>query len=285
MSLFGKNKNKRYLPIDYYRKKLENPFFKRKDRIIPLTGLKAKLTIIFIVLFLAFTFWSLFISSFWKIEEISITGLDQTITEEIREVIAAQMNAKKFTLWSQKNLLFFKEEKLRETLKGEYRFQKIIIKKKWPNKLAIEIAEKPLACVWIEGEKYYYADTDGYIVQEINPLDLKDKKYPLVSNESGERIFDSKIPADPTYILAASLLYEKIAAKTIEIAVDRFIVDDEIDTIKMLTTNGLKISFNTKGDLERQLDRLYILKTQKLKDEFASKTKIDLRFGDKIYYQ
>jgi len=285
MSIFGKSKNKRYLPIDYHQKKLENPFFKGKDKIILLTGLKAKIIIVAVVLFLVFIFWFLYLSSFWTIKEVSATGLDQITNDEIRNLVAEQISAKNFNFLPQKNLLFFREEKFRETLKKKYRFQKVVIQKKWPNKLFIKITEKPLACVWIENEKYFYADIDGYVVQEINPLDLKDKKYPLISNESGKKISNSKIQTDPAYLLIVPQLYEKVAASMPEIIIDRFIIDDEIDTIKIQTPEGLKISFDIKGDLDKQVDRLYILKTQKLKDDFAGKKKIDLRFGDKIYYQ
>lgn len=285
MPIFGKKKNKRYLPIDYHQKKLENPFFKRKDRIIPLTGLKAKLTIILIVLFLVFIIWFLFISSFWKVKEILISGINPVTAEEVRGAVIEQTNMKTFLFIPQKNLLFFKEKNIRETLKGKYRFQKIIISKRWPNRLAIEIAEKPLACIWIEDGKYFYTDTDGYVVQEISPLELKDKKYPLISNESGQKIYASKTQTDLTYIQAAAQIYEKISTQTIGTTIDRFIIDNEIDTLKAQTPSGLKISFDTKSDINKQLERLYVLKAQKLKDDFALKTKIDLRFGDKIYYQ
>jgi cell division septal protein FtsQ len=286
MSQFGALSQRNRLPVDYHQKKLQNPFFKRrKEKIISFAGLKTKLLLIVVILILALAVWFFLVSSFWKIKDISITGADQATGAEIRQLIVLQMKSRSALFFSQSNLLFFQDKKLQETLKNGYRFQKIDLEKKWPAKLVVKITEKPIACVWNEAEKYYYADTDGYIVQELNPLDIKDKLYPLITNQSGEIIYNSQINADPILLTIAAELFEKIPQKSFGLNIDRFIIDNEVDTIKIKTAEGPVISFDAKGDIDKQLDRLLALKTQKLKDDFAKKKTIDLRFGDKIYYQ
>jgi cell division septal protein FtsQ len=285
MSLFGAYSAKKHLPFDYQQKKLENPFFKRRERIVSFAGLKAKLAIAAIVLISALLIWFFLFSAFWKIKEISLAGLDQATETEVRQLIAEQMKLKKYLLFPQNNLLFFNEKKFQETIKGKYRFQKISLEKKWPAKLIVAITEKPIAGVWNEADKYYYVDVDGYLVQEINPLDIQDKKYPLIANQSSDLARDLKIQADPALLAAAARLFEKIPQKSLGISASRFIIDNEIDTVKVQTAEGPLISFDAKGDIDRQLNRLFTLKTQKLKDDFTEKKTIDLRFGDKIYYQ
>jgi hypothetical protein len=285
MLISGFKNNRRKL-FNYHREKLENPFFRKKASIIHFNGFKAKLAVFSVIIVLCFSFWFIFISSFWKINEISISGIGEATGNEIRSLIADQLNAKICLVIPQNRLLFFNEKKLQEKIKSLYRFQKVEIIKKIPNRLIINITEKPLSAAWNEGDKYYYVDTDGYVVQEINLLDIKEKKYPLIANESDERIYNSKIQVDVSYLGVASELSQKIAGRGSSIEIERFIISrGELDTLKIKTVAGPVISFDTKGDIGKQLDNLYILKTQKLKDDFDNKKTIDLRFGDKIYYQ
>jgi hypothetical protein len=285
MSLFGNYPSRKHLPIDYHEKKLENPFYKRRERIISFAGVKGKIFIALIVLILIFIFWFIFVSNFWVINKISISGVDQMSDADVHNLIAEQMRSRNFILFPQSDLLFFSEKKFENTLQKKYHFQKIGVKKEWPDSLLVTIVNKPLACIWSEGDKYYYADTDGYAVQEINPLDLKDNKYPLVVNNSSLRISGNRIAVDPSYINFAASLYDKFNKSTLGIKIDRFIVDDEVDTMKLLTPEGLMIVFNTKDEIDKQLNNLAILKNQKLKDAFNKQKLIDLRYGDKIYYQ
>jgi cell division septal protein FtsQ len=285
MSLFGNYPDRKHLPIDYHEKKLENPFYKRRGRIISFAGIKGKLIISTIVLVLCLIVWFVFISNFWVIRKISISGVDQMSDSDVRNLITEQMHSRNFIIFPQSNLLFFNKKKFTDTLQKKYHFQQINIKKNWPDALAIDIINKPLICIWKEGDKYFYVDTDGYAVQEINPLDLKDNKYPLISNESSLRMYGNRIAVDPAYINFTASLYEKFSKLTLGINIDRFVIDDNVDTVKLLTPEGLEIFFNTKDDIDRQLNNLSVLKNQKLKDSFSKQKKIDLRFGDKIYYQ
>jgi cell division septal protein FtsQ len=214
-----------------------------------------------------------------------ITGLDQASNDKVNSLLNQQMRSGNFIFFPQGNLLFFNEKKFQENLQKEYHFQSANIKKEWPNGLNIIIVNKPISCIWNEGGKYFYADTDGYLVQEISPLDLKDNKYPLITNLSSLKIYNGRIPLDPSYLDFAALLFEKFSKIMPEITIDRFNVDDNVDTIKLVTTGGLTVLFNTKDNADKQLNNLLILKNQKLKDDFKKQKIIDLRFGDKIYYQ
>jgi cell division septal protein FtsQ len=285
MSLFGNYSRKKNLPIDYHKKKLENPFYKRRGKIISFANIKGKLIVFSVALILLFIFWFIFISHFWVITKISISGIDQISNDKVSRLLAEQMRAGNFILFPQGNLLFFNETKFREILQKEYHFQSINLKKEWPNGLVINIINKPISCIWNEGDKYYYADTDGYAVQEISPLDLKENKYPLISNSSLLKIYNGRIGIDPSYLDFAALLFEKFPKVMPEITIDRFNVNDDVDTIKLVTTGGLTVLFNTKDNTDKQLNNLLILKNQKLKDDFKKQKTIDLRFGDKIYYQ
>jgi cell division septal protein FtsQ len=284
MLFLGKNTKKK-LPVDYHRKRLENPFFKRKEKITLFSGLKAKLIAGTLLIVFGLSGWFLFFSPVWMVKNISINATD-TIKDEIKNIVSDQMKEKKILIFQpQKNLLFFNKENLYKTLKNKYRFQQIKVGKKWPDKLEITVTEKTLACVWSEANHYYYVDADGYVMGEVNPLDIQEKTCPLIANESYDSINDSRIGVNPSIIGFATRIFQELPGKSLGIEIDRFITDQDMDTLKLQTSDGQKISFDVKGDADKQLEKLATLKTQKLKDDFKNKKMIDLRFGDKVYYQ
>jgi cell division septal protein FtsQ len=285
MSLFGNYSGRRNPPVDYHEKKLENPFYKRRGRIISFAGLKGKLITFVSVLILLFVFWFIFISQFFVITKISVSGLDQRSNDKVNSLLTGQMHSGNFVLFPQNNLLFFNQKNFQTTLRKEYHFQSVSLKKEWPNGLVINIVDKPLVGIWNEGDKYFYVDSDGYAVQEISPLDMNENIYPLLTNLSSQKIYNGRITANPGYLDFAAELFEKFPKIMPEIKIDRFIIDDDVDTIKLLTAGGLTVLFNTKDNADKQLNNLLILKNQKLKDSFNKQKTVDLRFGDKIYYQ
>jgi cell division septal protein FtsQ len=285
MYSFGNNRQKKRPTVDYHEKKLENPFYKRQEKIISFTGIRAKLIVAGVVIILLLLIWFIFISQIWAIKKISTSGIDQLSDADVRNLISQQMNCKNYLVLPQRNLLFFSAEKFKTTLQKKYHFQKITIKKQWPNSLSIDIVSKPIVCVWSEGDKYYYTDSDGYAVQEISPLNLKDKKYPVVSNQSSLKMYGDRISIDPSYINYIASLSQKLAQISLGITVDKFIVNNDVDIVQLSVLGGPVISFSTLDDASKQLTNLSILKNEKLKDGFNKLKKINLSFGDKIYYQ
>ncbi|HTW96356.1 MAG TPA: cell division protein FtsQ/DivIB [Candidatus Methylomirabilis sp.] len=277
--------NRQRLLVDYHQKKLENPFFKRRERINHLSGLRLKLIALAAVIILALAAWFFIYAPFWQINKIIITGADAITTAEINQIASTQTNSREFLILPQNNLLLFNEKKFRFTVKNEFRLQKISIVKKWPSTLAIDIVEKPLTVIWEENNIYYYIDSDGYVTGQADSMAIKNEAVPLLINQSEKKILNSRIQADQIYLTAAAAIYIKFPQRFIDMNIESFSITDEMNTLKMQITAGPQIIFDPTGDIDQQLDRLYVLKTQMLKDGFNLKKSIDLRFGDKIYYQ
>jgi cell division septal protein FtsQ len=217
---------------------------------------------------------------------VAINGLDRMSNDEILKMVQDQLTGRNWIILPQNNLLFFNQDKFLSSAREKYRFQDIQVKKEWPGKLVVDVREKTLACIWNEGDKYYLTDSEGYVLSEVNPLDLTEKTHPLISNESPMRIDNGRIQIDHLYIEKVSELSQDLAAKAAsEISVDRFIIDKDIDTVKVVTRENVRVYFNTNEDLGSQVEKLLLLKREKLKDDFKNKKYIDLRFGDKIYFQ
>lgn len=290
-SLFKKRKpNKK---IDYSNRKLENPFFRKKRRrkfklpkiSIGESGFKKKLIIALTILLASFVLWFFLFSSFFKITSISIRGLSRVSVEEVEDISWQQTQNRRFLLGSQKNIFLFSKNKYINNLKEKYTFENIEVEKKLPNELIIKIQEKSYAYIWIENDKYYYCDIDGYIIHEISPLDIKEKRYPLILNKGSSKADESKVNIDSKNIEYIINLFNEFAENNYELNIERFIVDDEKDTIQLDLESGPIVYFNTNEDAKKQISKLVILKNERLKDDFNTKNYIDLRYGERIYYR
>ncbi|MFA5247841.1 MAG: cell division protein FtsQ/DivIB [Patescibacteria group bacterium] len=274
----GNNRQKNF---DYYKKKLENPFYNKKKRITDFSGLKIKIEVTILIILAGIFIWLIYFSGIFYIKNLEISGLNKIKEGEVKNLAKEQIKKSKFRFDPQDNLLFFKTKDLAKSFQENYRFQEINLKKKWPNSLIMEIKEKTLTAVWLEDGKYYYLDSEGYVLGEADLLEIDGRKYPVIQNESTLKITAGKIALESSFITYAGELLQKIP----ELAIAMFSVNNEADSLTILLANGPKITFNTKDSIDKQLDRLVALKKEKMKDDFATKKYIDLRFGDKIYYQ
>jgi len=277
--------------INYHNKKYKNPFFHQRRggqrlRVPKISwSWRGKLVVIEILALLGGVIWFCCFSTFFNINLITVDGLARIPKQKIEDIIWQQTKQKRFLLIPQNNLILFSKNELIKTLYENYCFESLIINKKLPDKLIVNIQEKSYAFVWQEEDKYYYADIDGYIINEINPLKIKQKKYPLIYNRREEGIGDNKINIDGNYIDYIIGLFDEFDSDFYGFEVERFIIDNEVDTIKMAIYEGPTIYFNINEDRTKQAQKLFIIKNEKLKDDFKNKTYIDLRYGDKVYYR
>jgi len=282
---------KKYKKIDYHNKNFKNPFFRKKRKIrirkIRLSGSKKIILILFLLLAILLI-WFFYFSPIFNIKNIEINGLSKISNEEIEKSLWLQTKSHRFVLGFQKNLFLFDKDEFTKNLNEKYYFEKLIVEKKFFKKIIIEIQEKSNAFIWGESEKYYYCDKDGYIISQINLLDIKEKKYPFIYNNGENKISDDeykKIGIENKYIDYIINLFDNFKNISNDFKIEKFIIDDEVNTVKILILDGPSIYFNIEDDIIKQIDKLLVIKNEKLKNDFNSKEYIDLRYGDKIYYR
>ena len=285
LGLLNQTGNRRKRGFGYHQRNLENPFYSKKKKIADLRSWKIRIPIIIGVFLLGSIIWLVYFSQFFIIKNINISGLNKINEEGIRSIINEQIDKKASWLNPQNNLLFLQTHNIDEIFENEYRFQEISIKKRFPHSLTLEVKEKTLTAIWQEKNKYYYLDDQGCVLGEAEVSDIDGDKYPIIDNISDLEIIDGKIGPESSFIPSAAELFKKIPEKIPEISIAMFSVDNEIDSICAVLASGPKIIFNTKDSIDKQLERLATIKKEKIGDDFNSKKYIDLRFGDKIYYQ
>ena len=282
------NKYKKRGKSHYSSKVYSNPFFSNQKRGVvnfkkTHIPIKFKIIILLILILIFSALWFLFYSNYFVIKDIQIQGEGRVSVEKIDSITREQINNNFFVLLPQKNIYIFSVDKLIKKLKEKYSFDYLKIEKKLPNKLVIDYKEKKYSLVFQEDDKYYYADETGYIIDGVSFEEVQQKDYPILNNTSSSKINNNQATIDQIYIKGMLDLVNKLNQQ--EFKVEKFNVCDEINTLKTKLKDGPTIYFDISKDVDKQISKLKIIKTEKLKDDFAKKEYIDVRIGDSVYYR
>ena len=273
--------------IDYRKKEYSNPFFRKKRRKakLPRLSLKIKLIFLAIISMLCALAWFCFFSDYFNISVINASESGKISQNDIINLAWRQAENRRFIIGSQANLFLFNIDKLKKTLNEQYCFDELKIEKKAANTLNIEFKEKNYSAVWNESDKYYYIDNLGNIIVETSPLEIKNKNYPLIQSRGESLISNNKVKNQDKNINYIIKLFQELKKTEKLFKIENFIIDDEVNTVKITVIGGPKIYFNTDKDIDKQINKLIALITEKLKDDFLHKEYIDLRYGDRVYYR
>ena len=273
---------------DYSRKKYHNPFFQnKKQKKVNYEYAFPWKVVFFSLLSLSLIvscFWLTYYSDFLKIKKIDAGSSPKISSDEVKNIAWAQTQNYRFFAGKQNNIFLFDKENLASTLKNKYPFFSFTVNKKLPDKLTIDFKEKIYNSIWREADKYYYISDDGMAI-EADPLQIKDKKIPLIENAGSTKINNGKLNESAELINKTLSLYQKLKDNQ-KIKIEKFLAEDNNNSsIKIITISGPALVFNLNEDFDMQIVKLYAIMNERLKDEFFKKSYIDLRFGDKIYYQ
>jgi len=270
----------------YNKKKYNNPFFKKsrtKKSFSTKYSRRIKLIAIETIILLLGLSWFFFFSPVFEITEISITGNERIQQKDMQDIVGKQMSSH---LNIQKNIFLFNRQTLIDTLKDKYCLEKIIIKKDFPSTIIVSIAETKNSAVWHEHDTYYYVDSDGNIIEEVEPLEITQKNFPLIENQSSDSIIEKNInEQDKDQLKFIIKLFETLNKNNYPFKIEKFLLDDELNTVKVIIIQGPIIKFNPQEQLEGQINKFDILINQTLKDDYIKLKKIDLRYGELIFYE
>lgn len=267
----------------YSKRSYSNPFFRNKRTISAgRDGLsnKNKLIIIAAAVAVSIFIWLIFFSMLFKINKIEISGVGENTAKEI-ESLTRDMALNK--LLGKNNLLLFSKSELGKILNEKFYLQNLIIKKKLPHTLIIALQEKQPVAVWRENDKYFYIDNEGGVINQVDPLNISRHSYPLIENLTNIQIHDRKSNINKPTIDYILNLFAEFKNQKHNFDIERFIIDNDINTVKMAILGGPKIYFNTKEPVGEQAARLDLIVKGKLKDSFKTKEYINLRYGNNIY--
>lgn len=275
-------KHGRRIKKDYQSKNLCNPFFRQ-----PKKSLSRKTFLIFtflVILFIGFLFWFFLGAPLWQIQNLQVEGLTRINREEIENRAKEQMSSSAILFFGQDNIYLFDKEKFREDILAAYNFSDLEIVKKLPRTLLIKISERPYSFIFQQGSQYLYSSRDAYTIPEVAVSEEDKQKYFIVENRSiNDLITEAGKIALPEMYLDFIFSLTDYLKNSQEIQAEKYIIDVELNTVKVKFKDGPEVYFNTKNEAAAQLDKLILVKKEKIKDNFSKTNYIDLRYGDKIF--
>ena len=267
----------------YSAKAYKNPFFQNKKRSLFGQGElknKNKLIIFTFAVIGLIMVWLLFFSTLFKIQKIEVAGVQNNLASEI-ELIAKDLAENR--LIGKNNLLLYNKSELSKILNEKYYLDSLSVKRKLLHTLTINLREKQQVAIWREEEQYYYLDSDGNIINQLDSLNINGSSYPLIENLTAIKIDGRKANISRETIEYILNLFNEFKDNKHNFKIERFIIDRDVNTVKMAVLAGPKIYYNIKMSAAEQTAKLDLIIKNKLKDEFKNKTYLDLRYANNVY--
>jgi cell division septal protein FtsQ len=281
-------KRRKQRPRDWSQKKYGNPLFRDRGRqkFKRHTGWLVRLFIVFVLLCLGALGWFFFFSPVFLITKLEITGNERIPTGELERKFWEQTDRSRFLLASQKNIFLFDSGKLTERLHNDYILNRLEIKKQLLHKATIKLEEKPFNLIWHEGGEYYWINTDGTIILNNFTLDGMPGGLPLIENRGDWTAGEKNIAGQNEKINFVLVLAEDITSVQPKITPEKYLLSSGEDpTVTLVASNTPTIDFTIKDTPEKQLNRLIILLKTTLKSDFNKKRYINLKYGEKIFFE
>ncbi len=267
---------------DYQSKNLHNPFFHKKAKAV--NPHRWKWILSAIILVILFMIWFIFAAPLWRIQEVRVSGLTRLGSAELETIIWNETNNRRGLFFHESNIFLFRREAIIKNIVATYNFSGAEITKKWPHTLELKVIERPYAFIFQEGNAYYYASADAFIIKEPAVSEEDKKKYFILENKNSGTLvtMNEKINIKDDYLSFIFDLNQRLAAYP-ELPVERFIIDQEFNTVKVKFVSGPVVFFKIQEGTDVQVNRLLLVKREKIKDNFSKTNYIDLRYGDKIF--
>jgi cell division septal protein FtsQ len=274
----------------YSSKEYVNPFFqerklKRKKAVIQLSSrFKFYAYSIGIVSILLLIY--LIYGPYFKIDNVIIEGQGHIDKKTLEEISWQQINNNFLKLYPQNNIFLFRINKLEENLSKKYAFNSLSIKRIFPDTIKIDYKEKTYVAIFSENEDYFYIDMSGYVIAVANLMEVSERDYPIIKNNSSNNISDNHAPINEKAVTTILDIFKKFKEfNSQEYKMERFFINDEINTIQLKLTDGPVLIFSSQVDISSQIEKLLIIKDKKLQGVFNTKEYIDLRYGSSVYYR
>lgn len=256
--------------------------------------------------------------SFFQIKKINVTGLIRINSVEFNNSVFGAINYKEFLVLPANNYFLMSPRELLLILKNKFPIESISIKKTFPDTLNIVLEEKISTIIYDNGVNYNYLDSEGKVVEILRKvgddewqrttrittttdstttIEIVDQKhipnvktiiaelgdYPIVYDtrsktvELGSNILNKDI-------VGGVIKWFNLITKNTNIPFGYVIIDNELGTgtIKTGESWSIMVPFDN-NDLEKQFKKLQYLLEKEIKRPNLSY--IDLRFGDRVYWQ
>lgn len=237
------------------------------------TSLKRPFYLFLFFLFMSGVAYVVLFSPLFSIKKIEVKGYSYP---KVIEEMATEKGSR--GLLFKNNLIFFSKKNLANAATGDPKIKNIQIKKRWPNKLLVEIEESRPALIWVSAGEKFLIDDRGVVIGPAS-----DEKLNVVFDganiitKQGERV------ASPTFINFINNITTDFKPVT-GTEVNKITIFDLLTDVHILSSDGWTVYLDATKSAEAQLKNL-----SKVLEEASKNSKrleyIDMRLDKKIFYK
>ena len=274
MSKIQPKYQKDYKNLEYRNPRLEKDRQKRSQRFRKLIYIGSGI-IVLVILYL------LFFNPLFQIKQVKIEGLQRVKYENLIKIVDDYRHDNTLFFFSRNNYWIMNKSKIKESILSAYRFETLEIKKKFPNKLIVQIGEKRPEVVWQTNNLCFALDDSALAIQY-----CEDKQDLMIIKDTQNELLE--IGGRP--ITEDELnYYRELNEKVWQFFIEKFVpvnYEKEFNSLKLNTNKNFFIYFNSNLPIDDQLIRLqYLLKDENVKSGLETVEYFDLRFDDKVFYR
>lgn len=225
----------------------------------------------------------LFFSNFFEIKHLELRGLQRIKSANIEKIATDYMAGKGGYVFSQGNFFVFNKRQLIKEIGKFYSLESCQIKKIWPNRVLIELAERTAKLNWYTQELCFHLDDSGtaieYCTDEYNGQEFNFKIKDLTERKLA--VGEQAVAREE---LTGLIQLHKELSQLGFVGIELLAKNGSIVDVK--TSQGPTFKFNLRLNISEQILRLnMLLQGSALKNDWQNKQYFDLRFGQKIYYK
>lgn len=227
--------------------------------------------------------WWLLLSPTFRLTEINTSQAKNFSTDELKNLVWDKIHTQGGLL-PKDNLWLVNTKAIDQALNERYYLDKLKISKSWPHKLNVIFEEKNYALAWSENNNYYLINYQGDIISDQGAVP---PGLLVVYNRGTAKKGERRIDIQEKYLAFADQLNKSFSEKIKGLNDRQMFLDDEVNTVKIQIASGPILKFNTGDSVDKQLAKLETIRKQELSDGrvFNSQKYLDLRYGDRIFYQ
>lgn len=241
-------------------------------------------------LFCGMAIYIFIFSSFLEIKKISISGTKELVSEDIFKDLESSLGGKHLKFIPKNNFILVSKNELEKNLADHFRKIKlVVIKKIFPDTLAVDISERKSLILWCSGGPCYIVDENGYAYIGIDldsPEVVQNNLIELVDTGArpitiGEKILNEK------YVSFLISLREEIGKNAgININAEWHTPSMVAEEVEINTEEGWRLYFSGSVKPEKAIRTLKTFLDGEIGEERRSKLEyVDLRVENKVYYK
>jgi cell division septal protein FtsQ len=276
-------------------KERKNHWAKKKEKKAPMFKVKKfiKPVVIYnilLVFFLGVVTYSFVFTNFLEINDISVDNQGEILASDIQKYIQADLDGKYLKIIPKNNFIFFNVKETQAELKNKFKkIKKVVVYKKFPNKIIVKIEERSLILTLCSRGECYFIDENGYAYEKINSqvqMENKSETIELI-DESGREIRENEYVLLPRYVeFLISVRDELKNNASIEI-LDEYRTESRIsEEVIVQTKKGWDIYLNAKFPIDKSAQTLKTLLNRHLMLKDLNELEyIDLRSENRVFYR